>query len=77
MEFDERKVLRFGGKFLWVAKTSEKFEFSFLETFSHSKNSDGMENIEKLKLNPLFSRKSEVNSHSWDPLTLYKAKWCK
>ena len=45
-------------------KVDEKFEFSYLEKFSHSKNLDGMENLEKLKLNPLFSRKSQVNSHS-------------
>ena len=45
-------------------KMDEKFKFSYLEKFSHSKNLDGMENIEKLKLNPLFSRKSQVKSHS-------------
>jgi hypothetical protein len=33
--------------------------------------------LEKLKLNPLLSRKSQVNSHSQAPLTLSKAKWCK
>ena len=45
-------------------KMDDKFKFSYLEIFSHSKNLDGMENLEKLKLNPLFSRKSQVNSHS-------------
>ena len=45
-------------------KVDEKFEFSHLEKFYHSKNLDGMANLEKLKLNPLFSQKSQVNSHS-------------
>jgi hypothetical protein len=39
-------------------KVDEEFKFSYLEKFSHSKSLDGMENLEKLKLNPLFSRKS-------------------
>ena len=41
-------------------KVDEKFKFWYLEKFSHSKNLDGMENLEKLKLNPLFYRKSHV-----------------
>ena len=60
MEFDERKRFEVGGKVLCVEKTSEKFEFSYLENFSHSKNLDGTTNLEKLKLNPLFSQKSQV-----------------
>ena len=36
-------------------KVDGKFEFSYLEKFYHSKNLDGMEKIEKLKLNPLSS----------------------
>ena len=60
MEFDEGEVLKFCGKMLWVEKTSEKFEFSYLEKFSHSKKLDGMENLEKLMLNPIFSQKSQV-----------------
>jgi hypothetical protein len=67
MEFDERKVLKFCEKCFELrkqVKKDEKFNFSYLEQFSHLKNLDGMENIEKLKLNPLFSRKSQVNSHS-------------
>ena len=36
-------------------KVDEKFKFAYLEKFSHLKNLDGMENLEKLKLNPLFS----------------------
>ena len=60
----KEKVLKFVEKMLWVEKTSEKFEFSYLENFSHYTNSDGMLNLEKLKLNPLFSQKSQVNSHS-------------
>ena len=35
----------------------EKFEFSYLENFPHSKNLDGMEKLEKSKLNPLSSQK--------------------
>ena len=67
MEFDERKVLKFCEKMFWVekqVKVDEKFKFSYLEKFSHSKNLDGMAKLEKLKLNPLFSRKTQVNSHS-------------
>ena len=67
MELDERKVLKCCEMMLWVEKTSEngwEVKFSYLEKFSHSKNMDGMENLEKIKLNPLFSRKSQVNSHS-------------
>ena len=60
----KEKVLKFVEKVLWVEKTSDKFEFSYLEKFSHLKNLDGMENLKKLKLNPLFSQKSQVNSHS-------------
>ena len=45
-------------------KVDKKFKFSCIEKFSPSKNFDGMSNNEKLKLNPLFSRKSQVNSHS-------------
>ena len=64
MEFDERKVLKFGRKVLWVEETSEKFDFSYSEKFSQSKKLDGMASLEKLKLNRLFSQKSQVNSHS-------------
>jgi hypothetical protein len=38
-------------------KVDEKFEFSYLEKFSHSKNLDGIEKLEKSKLNPLSSQK--------------------
>ena len=61
MEFDERKVLKFGEKMIWVAKISEsgwEVWFFILRKFSHSKNLDGMEKLEKLKLNPLFSQKT-------------------
>ena len=67
MEFDERKALKFCEKMIWVEKTSGsgwEVEFSYLEKFSHSKNLDGMEKLEKSKLNPLSSRKTQVNSHS-------------
>ena len=47
MEFNERKVLKFVEIMIWVEKTSDKFEFSYLEKFYHLKNLDGMENIEK------------------------------
>ena len=55
-------------------KVDDRFKFSYLEKFYHSKNLHEMENLEKLKLNPLFSRKSQVNSHSYAPLTLPKVK---
>ena len=45
-------------------KMDEKFEFSYLEKFFHLKNLDKMEKIEKLKLNPLSSQKTQVGSHS-------------
>ena len=45
-------------------KVSEKFKFSNLEKFSHLKNSDGMEKLANLKLNPLSSQKLNVCSHS-------------
>ena len=68
MEFDERIV--FGSlekkcfELRKQVKVDEKLKFSYLEKFSHSKNLHGMENLEKIKLNLLFSRKSQVNSHS-------------
>ena len=39
-------------------KVDEKFEFLYLEKFSHSKNLDGMEKLEKSKLNPLSYQKT-------------------
>ena len=45
MEFDERKVLKFGVKVLCVEKTSEKFEFPYLEKKISLKNLDGMANL--------------------------------
>ena len=45
-------------------KVDDKFDFSYLEKFSHSKNLDGMEKLEKSKLNLLSSKKSQVSSHS-------------
>ena len=45
-------------------KVDEKFDFSYLEKFYHSKNLDGMEKLEKSKLNPLSSQKTQVGSHS-------------
>ena len=53
MEFDERKVWSFVKKCFELrkqVKVDEKFKFSYLEKFSHSKNLAGMENLEKLKL---------------------------
>ena len=44
----------------WVEKQVEvdcKFNFSYLEKFFHLKNLDGMEKLEKSKLNPLSSQK--------------------
>ena len=46
MEFDERKVFEVFRKVIWVEETSDKFDFSYLEMFSHSTNFDGMENLE-------------------------------
>lgn len=45
-------------------KVDEKFEFSYLKKFFHSKNLDGMEKLEKSKLNPLSSQKTQVSSQS-------------
>jgi hypothetical protein len=45
-------------------KLDEKFEFKYLEKFSHSKNLDRMAKLEKSKLNPLSSQKTQVSSHS-------------
>jgi hypothetical protein len=45
-------------------KVDDNLEFSYLEKFSHSKNVDGLEKLEKLKLNPLSSQKYQVSSHS-------------
>ena len=45
-------------------KVDDKFDFSYLEKFSHLKNLDGMENLEKSKLNLLSSQKTQVSSHS-------------
>ena len=46
MEFDERKSFEVMEIMLCVWETSEKFEFSYLEIFSHSTNFNGMENFE-------------------------------
>ena len=64
MEFDERKSFEVCGKVIWVEKTNDKFDFSYWEMFSHYKNLYGMEKLEKVKLNPLSSKQSQVNSHS-------------
>ena len=75
MEFDERKSFEVDGKVLWVEETSEKFDFLEKKFSLDQLGWNGKS--WKLKLNPLFSRQSQVNPHSWDPLTLSKAKWCK
>ena len=64
MEFDERKRLKLMERIPCVLETSEKFEFSYLEKFSHLKNLDGMDKLEISKLNPLSYRKTQVSSHS-------------
>ena len=46
MEIDERKSFEVMERMLCVWETSEKFEFSYLEKFSHLTNLDGMENLE-------------------------------
>ena len=42
----KEKVLKFVERVLIVEKTSEKFEFSYLEKFSHLTNFDRMSNLE-------------------------------
>ena len=71
----KEKVLKLVEKCFELIKKSKNFEFSYSKKFLHLTNLEGMENIEKLKLNPLFSKKSQVNSHSYAPLTLSKDKW--
>jgi hypothetical protein len=56
-------------------KVDDKFEFSYLEKLSDLKNLDGMEKLEKSKLNLPSSKKTQVSSHSQASLTLSKAKW--
>ena len=76
MEIDERKSFEVMEIRLCVWETSEKFEFSYLEKFFSLDKLWGNGKSWKLKLNPLFSRKSQVNCHSYAPLTLSKAKRC-
>ena len=60
MDLDERKVLKFCEKCFELrkqVKVDDKFKFSYLKKFSHAKNLDRMENLKKLKLNPLSSQK--------------------
>ena len=64
-------------KVLWVVKTREKLEFSYLEFFFSLDQLRWNGKFWKLKLNPLFSPKSQLNSHTWAPLTLSKSKWRK
>ena len=59
-EFDEWKILKLRKECFELrrrVKMDEKFEFSYLEKFSHFKNMDGMEKLENSKLNPLSSQK--------------------
>ena len=58
-------------------KWCEKFKFSYYENFSLFTKFDEMKKSWKLKQNPLYSRKSKVNSHSWSLLLLSKAKMSK
>ena len=58
-------------------KVDEKFDFSYLEKFSHLKNLDGMEKLEKSNLNPLSSQKLK---YALTPRLLSHSpndKWCK
>ena len=60
IKFDERKVLKFCEKMLWVEKTSEsgwEVWVFILRKFSHLKNLDGMEKLANLILDPLISQK--------------------
>ena len=77
MGFDERKSLKFDERMPCVSKLCEKFKFSYLEKFFSLHKLRGDEKSWKLEQNPLFSRKSQVNSHSWDLLFFSKAKMCK
>ena len=45
-------------------KVDEKFEFSYLEKFSHLKNLDGIEKNWKIKVKSSFLSKTQVGSHS-------------
>ena len=74
MEIDERKSFEVMEIMLCVWETSDKFEFSYLEKFFSLNKLWWNGKYLKLKLNPLFSRKSQVNSHSWALLLLSKAK---
>ena len=67
MEFNERKVLKFGEKMIWVEKTSESgwqvLVFILRKFFSLEKLGWNGK-LEKSKLTPLSSQKTQVNSHS-------------
>ena len=59
----KEKFWIFCEKMLWVEKTSEsgwEVWVFILTKVSHSKNLDGMEKLEKSKLNPLSSQKTQV-----------------
>ena len=60
MEFDERKSFEVDGNNTLGWKTSEKFEFSYLEKFFSLYQLRWNGKSWKLKLNPLFSWKSQV-----------------
>ena len=73
----KEKVLKLMKIMLWVEKTSEKFAFSYLEKFFSLNKLRRNGKSWKLKLNLLFSRKSQESSHSRALLTFSKAKWYK
>ena len=74
MGFDERKSLKFDERIPCVWKLCDNFKYSYLENFFLTHKLQWAEKYWKLEQNPLFSRKSQVNSHSWALLLISKAK---
>ena len=77
MGFDERKSLKFDERMPCVWKMCEMFKFSYLENFFSLHKLWWDEKYWKHRHNPLFSWKSQVNSHFWALLFLSKAKFHK
>ena len=67
MEFDERNILKFGEKMLWVEKTSESgwevWVFILRKVFSHEKLGWNGKTW-KIEAKSSFLSKTQVNSHS-------------
>ena len=71
MGVDERKSLKFDERMPCVWKMCEKFKFSYLENFFSLHKLRWDEKCWKLKQNPFFSWKSQVNSLLGSPLFLH------